>query len=257
MELLYIALFGVFGAIIGSFLNVYILRLHTGKDVSGRSACAYCGFPLKVLHLIPVVSFFFLKGRCKNCETKVSWQYPLVEFATAIMFAVLYSLYGLSADLFLSVLLLCVSIVVFVYDVKHMIIPQKMIDIIWGVVVVWFALNFAYENFAINILFDSLLSVLIFSGPIFIIWLLSKGKAMGLGDVRLTLPLSLLLSPKEAYFAITLAFVSGAVWALFAMFINKVVTQKNSLHLKSEVPFAPFLLLAFWIVFLFFPYYFV
>ena len=78
------------GLIIGSFLNVVILRLNTEKSFGGRSACMVCRSQLCWYELIPVLSFLFLRGRCRNCKTKISFQYPLVELAAGIIFAALF-----------------------------------------------------------------------------------------------------------------------------------------------------------------------
>src|ERR1035437_1662273 len=83
-------IFFIFGLIIGSFLNVVILRLNTEKSFGGRSACMSCQNQLVWYELIPVFSFLALRGRCRNCKARISIQYPLVEFTTGLIFALLF-----------------------------------------------------------------------------------------------------------------------------------------------------------------------
>ena len=80
-------IFFIFGLIIGSFLNVVILRFNTERSFGGRSGCMSCRKKLFWYELVPLFSFLGLKGRCKNCKTKISWQYPLVEFITGLIFS--------------------------------------------------------------------------------------------------------------------------------------------------------------------------
>src|SRR3989339_1660823 len=81
----------LFGAVVGSFLNVVILRLNTGQSiVSGRSKCFNCAKKLKWRELLPIISFVFLRGKCSACKAKISWQYPLVETITGIIFVLLF-----------------------------------------------------------------------------------------------------------------------------------------------------------------------
>src|SRR3989344_9071776 len=96
----------VLGAIIGSFLNVVSLRWEN-KNFGGRSYCPHCKKKLTSFELVPILSFFFLLGKCRNCKTKISWQYPLVEICTGIVFATI-------PMIFLPVF--CVYIVIAAYD---------------------------------------------------------------------------------------------------------------------------------------------
>ena len=137
--LLFILIF-LFGSAIGSFLNVVIWRLETGEDiVKKRSHCPKCGQVLAWYNLIPIISFFILRGRCRSCQEKISWQYPLVEAATGGLFVVVFqspinnqqlTAQGLSPLLLFIVyclLLISCLIVIFVYDLRHYIIPDKVI----------------------------------------------------------------------------------------------------------------------------------
>ena len=131
-------LFGIFaavlGAIIGSFLNVVVLRYNTGQSVEGRSACPVCGKPLHWYELIPVLSFVFLRGRCSECRTRISWQYPAVEFGTALLFFFSYQksigvsgLTGASIAMFaFYAVAWSLLIVMAAYDLRHKILPDGL-----------------------------------------------------------------------------------------------------------------------------------
>src|SRR3989344_4234135 len=112
--------FFVFGAIIGSFLNVIILRYNTGLSqknsigFSGRSHCFSCGKNIKWYDLVPVLSFLFLKGRCRHCKSKISIQYPLVEFITGILFLATFLKFFSSGFSELSIIYYLLSIDLFV-----------------------------------------------------------------------------------------------------------------------------------------------
>ena len=125
----YLVIF-LFGLLFGSFLNSVIYRLEIGGSfLKGRSYCPHCKHKLIWQDLIPVLSFLFLKGKCRYCQKPISWQYPLVELATGFIF-LLFFLTSLNLNNFTYVYLLimsCFLIIVFVYDLKHYIIPDKII----------------------------------------------------------------------------------------------------------------------------------
>ena len=127
MVFLPIIIFGL-GLIIGSFLNVVILRLNTGRSIAkGRSACPRCSNTLSWYELIPVFSFLGLRGKCRSCKAPISFQYPLVELLSAIIFVLLYSkiflVEGFSFLTLLSFVFACtvasLLLVIFVYDIRH------------------------------------------------------------------------------------------------------------------------------------------
>jgi len=128
-------IFFVFGLIIGSFLNVVILRLNTQKTFGGRSACMSCQNKLNWHDLIPVFSFLGLKGRCKNCKTKISMQYPLVELGTGLIFGLLFLKFkdiffwdtlSFSFTYAYYAIMFSLLVVIAVYDLRHKIIPDSL-----------------------------------------------------------------------------------------------------------------------------------
>ncbi len=242
-----IALLFIFGAIIGSFLNVVILRHNTGKSLTGRSGCMVCREPLKVLELIPIFSFIFQKGKCTKCKSGVSWQYLLVELATAVLFVLVgifvYVSFGffniLLSTIALTVLLLSMVVLVILttYDFKHTILPDKytytfiVLGSIFAFITSTTLVDFGWQ------LFGGITTAL----PIFALWFFSRGRAMGFGDVKLSVGIGIFLGVYMGISAVWYAFIIGAVYGLVLMAIRKA-------RAKSEVAFGPFLILGFLIV---------
>lgn len=237
----------IFGTIVGSFLNVVVLRYNTGVSIArGRSFCFSCGHKLSWLELVPILSFLFQKGKCRNCESKISWQYPIVEFVTGLLFLAIFIKYGLVLiSLLIGFILVSVLLAITVYDVRQKIIPDGLV-IIFSVVSLINTIFFADTN-----LFWFLIAGPLLALPLFLIWLFSKGKAMGLGDSKLVLGIGWFLGPVYGLSALVLAFWVGAVYGLFMMLLAKLNFFKIKLNYKSEVPFAPFLIIGFLLVFFF------
>jgi prepilin signal peptidase PulO-like enzyme (type II secretory pathway) len=237
--------FSVLGLIIGSFLNVVILRLNTQKSLGGRSACMSCQKTLCWYELIPFFSFIALRGRCKTCKTKISIQYPLVEIAAGFVFGLLFwkfqniffdqtisfsLVYGYYAILF-SLLIAIVT-----YDIKHKIIPD-VLSFVFGLISFLGIFIFDGYVFYPHIpTFLELLSGIIIAVPFALLWLFSKGEWMGLGDAKLMLGMGFMLGLEKALSSLVIAFWSGAIFGVIFMVINKK-------DLKTEIPFAPFLVL--------------
>ncbi len=254
MELyIYIAL-AIFGILIGSFLNVVILRFDTGASISkGRSKCFSCEKALSWYELLPVVSFFIQKGRCRGCLSKISWQYPLVELLGAVAFPLAYrSVPGAFVDLsgfvmfLLTAKLLCLYIVICIYDMRHKIIPDLFSYSAAGVALAAVALG-AYVAGGIDLL-------RLAAGPalflfFFFFWAVSRGTWMGLGDAKLALSIGWFLGLTQGIAAILLSFWIGAGLSLVVMLIQKIVSRKGGLRMKSEVPFGPYMLIGFLISF--------
>ena len=229
--LLYIAIF-VFGLCIGSFLNCVIYRLQKTKSfLKGRSICPKCKHILKWYDLLPVVSFIALRGKCRYCRKKISWQYPLVELGTALIFILIFN-FQFSIFNFQTFYLLvtaCFLIIIFIYDLKTYFILDKIIYPAIGIVLLWNIFN----NWSglLMLLLTAFLSAAFF----FIIWLLSKGKAMGFGDAKLGFLMGLFLGFPGILVALFFAFLGGAL-------VGLGLISSGKKKLKSQVPFGPFLI---------------
>ena len=241
----------VFGIIIGSFLNCVIYRLalpgstsqsNLGKFKS-RSFCPKCRHQLGFFDLIPILSFFVLKGKCRYCREKISWQYPLVEILTGLIFLLIFnfqfsifnefSISQFSNLIYLSVIS-CLLIIIFVYDLKHYLIPDK---IIYPAIVIVFLFNI-FNSYIINdkSFFNLLLTAFAAGMFFFLIWLVSRGQWMGFGDVKLAFFMGLFLGFPIILPALFSAFFIGAIIGLGLIILGKKT-------LKSRVPFGPFLII--------------
>lgn len=262
MTLALTTIFFVLGLIIGSFLNVVILRYNTQKTFGGRSACMSCQSTLCWYDLIPLASFFILGGRCRNCKTKISLQYPVVELVTGTIFAGLFlkfqDIFYFSAAEFSVVYayytaMFSLLLVIAVYDLKHKIIPDKL-SLMFGICtfigLFLFTNNDFFSDFTIGFyphvpsIFE-FLSGLVISVPFALFWLVSRGAWMGLGDAKLAVGLGFLLGIGKVLSAAVLSFWLGALIGIVLI----IFSRKHGM--KTEIPFAPFLVLGTLIAFLF------
>ena len=228
----YILIF-ILGLSVGSFLNVIICRLETKETIiSNRSYCPQCRAILKWYDLIPVLSFLLQKRRCRYCKKKISWQYPVVEIATACLFLLIFNLQFSIFNLIYYFIIISFLIIIFTYDLKHYLIPNRIIYpaiIIAGI----FNFQFLISN-QFSIFKFSILSALGASSFFLALVLVSKGKWMGLGDVKLAFLMGLILGWPNILLALFLSFLSGAVIG-----IGLIIFGKKGF--KSQIPFGPFL----------------
>ena len=240
----------VFGLAVGSFLSAFVYRLEKGESaLHGRSHCPHCNHPLAWHDLIPIVSFVMLQRRCRYCKEKISLQDPFVELATALIFVAIfiYSVDGRPQNiLYLGYLWAIASsfIGIFVYDLKHHIIPDKVLYPAIFVSSIWYLVFSELPKYQIlNTLYSALGAASFFLA----IYLVSKGRWMGFGDVKLAFLLGLFLGWPSILVALFFAFCLGAVVGLILIMLKKK-------GLKSEVPLAPFLIIGTAIAFFFGPY---
>ena len=248
----------IFGAIIGSFLNVVALRLNTGKGLMGRSFCMSCGKTIKSYDLFPILSFLMLRGKSRCCKTKISWQYPIVEFITGLVFlGVFLKFYSLAfVPILVPVfwyLVFCILIVITIYDVRHQIIPDFLSYTFAFLSVLYFVGD---KSFATMFSYPEILNLL--AGPIIfvvfsLIWFVSKGRWIGFGDGKLALGMGFALGLSQALSAIAFAFWIGAIWSIFILLFQKFGWFKTKFNLRSAVPFAPFMIAGFFLAFLLAP----
>lgn len=234
----------VFGTIVGSFLNVVILRYGTSLGLGGRSQCFSCGKKLHAHELIPVLSYFFLRGKCSECRARISSQYVWVELLTGLVFALVgyHSLIETAAPtLFVVVLELVafsLAIAIAVYDARHTIIPDELAV---GLATVSLGVLFLRGGGTLDFL--SAIGIALFFAAI---WYFSKGRAMGLGDAKYAIGLAWLLPWRESISATIIAFWIGAVLGIYLL-----LGSHRKYTLKSEIPFGPFLALGTLIVYVF------
>jgi len=239
----------IIGASIGSFLNVLIDRLPQEESINGRSHCDYCGKKIKWFDLTPIFSYFFLGGKTRCCHKKLSFQYPMIEMITGIAFLLIFifhfSFFNEFSTINFSNLIIYFGIiscliVIFISDLKYHLISDYILLALFifslmlkivipaqaGIHVLWIPDQVG----------DDILSSLIVAFPIWLIYFISKERAMGLGDVYLSAVMGFLLGWKAGFLALYIAFITGAIFGLTLILI------KNK-KLKSKVAFGPFLVI--------------
>jgi len=237
----------ILGAIVGSFLNVLGLRWNSGMSIGGRSFCVVCRKKLHWWELIPMVSFIGLRGRCSECKTKISWQYPLVELWTGLIFVSLFFVFGFTVYYLLSTIIFCIYVVITIYDLRHKIIPDTLsYSAIILAIIYRIYTSYSLLPTSPSVLLDWLAGpgLFLFFGAI---WFFSRGRAMGFGDAKLALSVGLILGAPQGLSALALAFWIGAVVSLVMMLYFRLFKGEKKLTMKSEIPFAPFIILGAWL----------
>ncbi len=220
----------LFGLVIGSFLNVVIGRLPAGRSlVYPGSACPACGASIHWYDNVPVLSWLWLRARCRSCHAIISWRYPVVELATAILFALAAHQVGPARDLVPALLLLSALIAITFIDLDHQLIPDVITlpGIIAGA-----ALSVALHP---ERWLDTVLGVVIGGGLFFVI-IVASGGGMGGGDMKLGAMMGAFLGWKLVLLAILLGVLAGGAVAI-------ALLTTGSKGRKDPVPFGPFLAL--------------
>lgn len=239
--------FGI-GVIIGSFLNVYIYRFHTGKSLSGSSHCLSCGKDLRWFELIPLVSWLGLRGRCSKCGSRITSRYFLVELVMGILFALTLTITTDLLSLILWWYIFSVLLVITVYDLNHFIIPDRLT--VYLSLAALSLLGYQQLYIVNNIDYIAFTLAAAFFGSLFfyVLWFVSRGRWLGFGDVKLALPLGVLVGPSLVFSFVVLSFWVGAAISLSIIGVSRLKRGKDRLQIdqkaitmKSEVPFAPFL----------------
>lgn len=248
------------GLCVGSFLNVIIDRLPCGEGVvRGRSYCPQCKHLLRWYDLVPLLSFVLLRGRCRYCREPISVQYPLVELATGALFA--SSVYSSSHHLLISSSLFLIPI--FVIDLKHGIIPDRLVFPgiavaisyrlllgVWGIWGLWWNLKSdvgglgpyllqtdffrTHAWLELRPLLWTLVGSVVLYSLFFILHSLFRGRALGGGDVQFAFLIGLITGFPNMIVAVFSAFLTGAIASVILIALKKK-------KLGETVPFGPFL----------------
>lgn len=226
----------IYGLLIGSFLNVVICRLPEEESiVFNRSHCPECGTKLGVIDLIPVVSFLLTTGKCRYCQTKISFQYPLVELLTGTFFVILFLQYHFSISFYIYIFLISLLIICTFIDYKHQIIPNKITypGIIIGLIL---SLLFNHISFL-----SALLGVLIPGGFLLLIAILTKG-GMGIGDVKLAAMIGTYIGAKYTLIGIFIGALVGSILGLSLMALE-IKGRKDTIPFGPLIAFGTLLML--------------
>ncbi len=236
MILLDIVLIGgaaLYGLIIGSFINAAEYRLFHRLPLGfyrkgvARSQCLHCEYQLRPMDLIPVVSYLILKGKCRSCQKRISQQYPLVEIATALLFAFIVWVVGWSAFTLFYLFFAAVLVFIFLYDLKYMLILDVVtVPAIFSVLIVHFLLG----TDMIGLLIGGLVGGSFFAFQ----YIVSGGKWIGGGDIRLGVLLGVMLGWQLTVLMLFLSYVGGSIIS-----VGLLVTKKVTM--KTQIPFGVFL----------------
>lgn len=235
--------FFIFGLIIGSFLNCLLYRLEKSEDfIAGSSYCPKCKHPLSWKDLIPVVSWIFLKGKCRYCKQKISIEYPLIEFVTGILF-VLASLFVFvnytDFELFhLSFYLVIIAslLVIFIFDLRHYLVSEAVLLYTGIFVVIWRIIAFFLEIHTLNNLLFYLLAATLSALFFWILYILTNKKGMGFGDIEIVFLLGLIVGFPNIFFVIFIGSLLGSIIGLLSILFFKK-------SMKTALPFGPFLVI--------------
>lgn len=239
----------ILGSFFGSFLNLLVDRLPKGENViSGRSHCDSCGKPLAFYDLIPIISYLYLRGKCRYCNTSFSYFYPFMEIFTGLIFTFNYfwivnhiSIIGIEFFLMLFYFIAISSslIVIFFADLRHGIIPNQVLIflLIFSIIYQFFFMRPDFVN--------HLISGLICFSLFLILVIITKGRGMGFGDVKFSFLLGFLLGFPSFVLALYAAFLTGAVASIIL-----ILWGKKRLH-KDTIAFGPFMALGVFIALFF------
>ena len=225
----------ILGLIVGSFSNVCIYRIPRNESIiySG-SHCPKCRTTIRPMDNIPLLSYIILKGRCRNCGSRISIQYPVVEFLTGIIYILIFLIYGLTLQSLIYIILSSALIIIAFIDLNEQIIPDviSLPGVGAGLILSFFV---PYISFI-----DSALGVAVGGGIILIIGLVGsvifKKEAMGGGDVKLAAMIGAFLGWRYIIISLFLGFFLGALGGIFLV-LSKIKSRKDM------VPFGPFIVL--------------
>ncbi len=262
MPYFYLLVIFLFGAAVGSFIAVIAARYNTGLSFwRGRSFCFSCSTELKRGDLVPIFSFLCLSGRCRYCESRIPRETLVTELLMGVLSVLAFLKSGLVNSLelrawsleggliyLLLVMVFAVILLISIYDLHHFIIPDAFL-------LVFLFLSFLYNSYSTVLNLSSLISKLLTlssSGffltlPFLLIFLISRGRWLGFGDVKYIAVIGFFLGFIQGISAVILAFWIGAAFSLIALLLKKMKshfslpTFLNNLTIKSEIPFGPFL----------------
>lgn len=229
-------IFIIYGLVIGSFLNVVIFRIPAGLSiVKPPSQCGSCGTRIRPIHLVPVFSYVFLRGKCAYCHDEISPRYPLIEALNALIYFLLYLKYGMSIEAVLLALFSSVMLVVAMIDYDNMDVYLSTL-IPGGVLAALYMLNGYLEGEA---MLSHVLTALTGMGFILLVILVTRG-GMGGGDIWILGLIGLILGPLHTLLSFFLTSIIGGALAVFILLSGR---KKR----KEGIPFGPLLIIGFYI----------
>lgn len=229
METYYLIVFFIFGLVLGSFYNVVGYRLPNKMSlITPASHCTSCNHKLSPIELIPVLSWIFLGGKCKNCKNKISIFYPIFELSTGLVFALIYKIFGISIDTFIAIVFSSMILILMISDILYMVIPDELL-IFCGVIL--FVLKLLTKINIITLIIDMIIPFIVMYLIKVIGDIIFKKESLGWGDIKLMLIFGLVLGYEISIFTIVLA-------SFIALPISLITIKSNKTH---EIPLGPYL----------------
>ena len=230
MKIYYLIVTFIFGTVLGSFYNVCGYRLPREESlISPPSHCPKCNHRLGASELIPILSYLFQMGKCKNCKSKISPFYPIFEFTTGLLFAISYLIFDYKIEFFIAITFISMLLIIIISDYQTMIIPDSVLIV--GSILLIFEL---YIKNGLNV-YVNILDGIISFGIMFLLKkfgdFLFKKESMGGGDIKLMGVIGLVLGFKLSIITIFLASIIGLPISLIILLKNKT----------NIIPFGPFL----------------
>jgi leader peptidase (prepilin peptidase)/N-methyltransferase len=231
----------VLGLIVGSYLNVVIYRVPLGlSTVTPRSRCPGCGAPIRARDNLPVLSYLLLRGRCRACGTRISWRYPAIEAATALLFAACVERFGLTLRTPAAMLFCCLMVVLAMIDADHMILPDR---ITWPGIAVGIAVQ-PWAPLAgggpgiLPAIVPAVGGAVLGAGILLAVWgawyLIRHEEGMGLGDAKMLALIGAFLGWRGVLVTLFCGALSGSLVGLSLM-------RWGSHDMRSKLPFGTFL----------------
>jgi prepilin signal peptidase PulO-like enzyme (type II secretory pathway) len=252
-----IAITVILGLCAGSFINALVWRIHAQETsrkqtlvdkrrlsiTKGRSICPHCKHQLASTDLIPIFSWLWLRGKCRYCHKSISIQYPLVELATTALFVASYAFWPIELDLNGSInfvawlIILTGFIALLIYDLRWMILPNRVVYPMISLAVLLAIYNIISDG-GFSFLFNTIFAVAIAGGLFYLLFMISKGRWIGGGDVKLGALIGLLLAdPFQAFLMLMAASMLGTLVVLPGLALKKLTPS-------SRIPFGPFLIVS-------------
>ena len=231
MDITYTVVFFLFGLLLGSFYNVVGLRVPKKESiVTPPSHCTTCQKRLQPIDLIPVFSYIFLRGKCRQCGAKISSIYMLTEFVTGALFAFSYWKFGFTAELVVALLFISLLVIINVSDIAYMLIPNKILLFFLPLFIVGRVFS------PLSPWWDSIVGALVGFGILYLIAVVSKG-GMGGGDIKLFFLIGIVLGTVNSLLTLFLASFIG-------MIVGIIVLKVRGQGRKTPVPFGPSIAIA-------------
>lgn len=241
-EIFLIFLVAFFGLVFGSGISCLTWRIPKAKTIFwDRSICPKCKTKISLFDNIPLISYLILGAKCRNCKKQISARYPLIELTSMIGFLSLFWVFkSFPLPYLLTVYaLFLVTLTIFIIDLERQIIPDNLVFILF---LLFILKSYFLNPNSENILWDNIFSGFVASLFLLLIHLITRGKGMGLGDVKLAIPLGFLLGAIPTYYFMFYSFLTGAIVGIILILAKKA-------SFGQRIAFGPFMIIGFWISF--------